>query len=108
MYHELTPQQIRMRSIKRLVGAALVCIALVVGIFAYNSISYNLREQGAASVRQAILDAAMQCCASEGSYPSSLSHLEDSYGLNVNHDDYVITYETFAGNVMPSVVVVPR
>ena len=31
-----------------------------------------------------------------------------SYGLRVNRDDYVITYEVFAENIMPSVVVVPR
>ena len=49
-----------------------------------------------------------RCCAIEGSYPSSLEHLEESYGLTINHDDYVITYECFADNIMPSVVVTPR
>ena len=43
-----------------------------------------------------------------GLYPSSLEHLEQGYGLRVNRDDYVITYEVFAENIMPSVVVVPR
>ena len=60
------------------------------------------------TVRNAILDSAKQCCAIEGSYPSSLEHLEQGYGLRVNRDDYVITYEVFAENIMPSVVVVPR
>ena len=50
----------------------------------------------------------MQCCAIEGSYPASLQHLEDSYGLAINHDEYIVTYEAFADNVVPSVVVVPR
>lgn len=108
MYHELTEKQIRQRSIKRLVGAVLVVALVAVALFAYTSITHSLREQGAASVRQAIMDSAMQCCATEGAYPASLSHLEDSYGLHINHDDYIITYETFADNVMPSVVVVPR
>lgn len=108
MYHELTEQQIRKRSIKRLVIGALTCVLVVVCLFSYNALTRSLREQGAASVRQAIMDAAMQCCATEGAYPASLSHLEDSYGLHINHSDYIITYETFADNVMPSVVVVPR
>lgn len=108
MYHELTKEQIRRRSIKRLVGAALIVVLVVVCVFSYSAIARSLREQGAASVRQAILETAMQCCATEGAYPASLSHLEDSYGLHVNHDDYIITYETFADNVMPNVVVVAR
>lgn len=108
MYHELTPQQIKRRSIRRITGFFIVlALALICG-FTYANVSANLHEQGAASVRQAILDAAMQCCAVEGTYPSSLQHLEDDYGLSINHDDYVITYEVFAGNVAPSVVVIAR
>ena len=44
----------------------------------------------------------------EGAYPSSLRHLEEEYGLSINTEDYQVTYEVFAANVMPSVVVVPR
>ena len=56
----------------------------------------------------AVLDAAMQCAAVEGAYPARLSYLEEHYGLIVNHQDYAVTYEAFASNVPPSVVVVPR
>lgn len=66
----------------------------------------DARRRGA--LRDSILASAKQCCAIEGSYPSSLEHLEESYGLTINHDDYVITYECFADNIMPSVVVTPR
>ena len=105
MYHEQTTRDIRRRRRRRMVTALVACLlvaAVVVGLGA------SLREQGAAAVRDTVLDAAMQCCAIEGAYPSSLDYLEREYGLRVNHDDYVITYEAFAGNVMPSVVVVPR
>jgi hypothetical protein len=54
------------------------------------------------------MNAAIRCCAIEGSYPLSLSRLEEDYGLRINHDDYVITYEAYASNMAPSVVVVPR
>ena len=80
-----------------------MAVVLVMG-----TIRGSMREQGAAAVRDSILRAAQQCCAAEGSYPSSLAYLEDHYGLTVNHDDYVINYDSFAGNVTPSVVVVPR
>lgn len=87
-------------------AAVLVACALIVA--AFTAMSSASRAQGAESVRQAVLSAAMQCCAVEGSYPSTLEHLEDHYGLSVNHNDYVIMYEAFASNVAPTVTVVPR
>ena len=44
----------------------------------------------------------------EGVYPESLSYLEKNYGLTVNRQDYIITYEVFADNQLPSVQVLVR
>jgi hypothetical protein len=108
MYHELTTAEVSRRH-KRHIMLAAVILAAVIAVYAiFTVVVANAREQGAASLRNAILDSANQCCAVEGSYPTSLSHLEESYGLRVNTTDYVITYEVYAANVMPSVVVVPR
>ena len=86
-------------------GLRPVLIALGASLMAAQA---STADQGAESVRQAVLSAAMQCCAVEGSYPSTIEHLEEHYGLAVNHSDYVILYEAFASNVVPSVTVVPR
>ncbi len=83
---------------------AAIAVAVVVFMTAQSAI----REQSAISMRTTILDSAKQCCAVEGSYPQSITYLEDHYGLVVNNTDYVITYECYADNVMPSVVVMPR
>lgn len=93
----------------RVVAAGVVTAALVAGIvLGWPAVESAVRAQGAVSVREAVLRAAAQCCAVEGAYPHTLRHLEEHYGLSVNHDDYVITYEAYASNVVPSVVVVPR
>lgn len=86
--------------------AVVVCLAAIV--LAFSTANESLREQGAESVRQAVLDAAAQCCAVEGSYPSTLEYLEQHYGLSINHDDYTVMYEAFASNVTPTVTVVVR
>lgn len=108
LYRERTQEQIK-RS-RRLVF--YVVLALVVLVFAcaiaFTNIQRDMREQSASSVRAAILNAAGQCCAVEGSYPSSLSYLTQNYHLRVNEQDYAITYEIYAANVPPSVVVIPR
>ncbi|MBE5023256.1 hypothetical protein INF26_00020 [Olsenella sp. DSM 107455] len=87
---------------------AAVAVAGALVAAAGPAVAGALREQGAASVRDAVLRAAAQCCAIEGSYPHTLRHLEQHYGLTVNHDDYVVIYEAYASNVTPSVVVTPR
>lgn len=108
MYHELTEKKLKRR--RRLKVAAVLAAAVLVVLLgtAWGIFTAQAREQGATSVREAILDTAMQCCAIEGSYPQSLTYLEENYGLQINRNDYVITYEAFAGNILPSVVVVPR
>ncbi|NHM16322.1 hypothetical protein GMI69_06575 [Eggerthellaceae bacterium zg-887] len=108
MYHEVTVEMIRRRRRRVIVVAlaVLIIVALVAG-FVYASRD-TLREQAASSLRDAIMNSALQCCAIEGSYPQTLRYLEDNYGLSVNHEDYVVTYEAFASNVVPSVMVVPR
>ena len=108
MYHELTKQEIRRRTRKRMAGLAALVLAVVLAWFASDLIGATLREQGELSVRNAILNSAKQCCAIEGAYPSSLAYLENNYGLVVNRSDYAITYEVFADNVMPNVVVLAK
>lgn len=87
-----------------LVFAAFVAIAFI----AYRGTATSVSVQGEQAIRQAVLDSAKQCAAIEGAYPSSLSYLEEKYGLSVNRKDYVITYEIFASNIMPEVTVTAR
>ena len=108
MFHEITDQQLAKRRTRRMAVACAVVCVLVAAFLIVGALQTSAREQGAAALRESIINAAKQCCAIEGSYPSSLEHLEESYGLTINHDDYVITYECFADNIMPSVVVTPR
>lgn len=108
MYHERTQSEIRGRRVRGVI-VTLVALALIAALVAGTLVFQNmLREQGTTSIRESILSMAMQCYAIEGSYPSSLSHLEEAYGLTVNHDDYVINYEWFADNIPPSVAVSVR
>lgn len=86
----------------------VLLIALVFGVVAFAGARDAIREQGALSMRTAILEHAKQCCAVEGAYPKSMSYLVEHYGLVINDKDYVITYDCYADNVVPSVVVVPK
>lgn len=108
MYHPQTTDQIRRRrqSRLRIVFAVLLTVALAAAFFV--AARMVMREQGAVSTRAAILETAKQCCAVEGAYPRSINYLVQHYGLVVNDTDYQISYECYADNIVPSVVVVPR
>ena len=107
MIHGKTAQM-QQRRTRRVVAVIAAVVLAVLLWFAWDMTSAQTEAQSAASVRTAVLDAAMQCAAVEGAYPARLSYLEEHYGLIVNHQDYAVTYEAFASNVPPSVVVVPR
>lgn len=108
MYHEVTTGD-RVRRLLRQIAAIIVLAALVWAVaYFYGPIRSTMQDQAAASIRSSVLKAAMQCCAVEGSYPLTLGYLQDNYGLHVNETDYVINYEAFASNVLPSVTVVPK
>lgn len=108
MYTEKTTEE-RSKAHKKIAAiVVVVCAVAVALVIALNSIFANAREQGAASIKNTILNAAMQCAAVEGSFPTNLAYLEEHYDLRVNHDDYVIIYEVLGSNVLPSIVVVSR
>lgn len=93
---------------QRIAAVVAACLLAVVLWMTWDTASAQSEVQSATSVRRAVLDAAMQCAAVEGAYPSTLQYLEEHYGLIINHSDYAVTYEAFASNIPPSVVVVPR
>ena len=107
MYHETTYEDLRARKARRIRRAVVL---VVVAACLWLAISYAndlAHEQGAAALRDSVMRSALQCCAVEGSFPTSIEHLEEHYGLVINEHDYRVMYEWMGDNVAPSVVVKP-
>ena len=68
----------------------------------------DLDESSALAIREAVQRSALQCYAVEGVYPPDLQYLEDNYGLQVNQEDFYVTYDAFASNLPPAVRVTRR
>lgn len=103
MYHPQTTNH-KARRRNTIIALVVFVAALVIAAIVFTTAQSAIREQSALSMRTSILNAAKQCCAIEGAYPQSLNYLEEHYGLVVNSTDYLVTYECFADNVVPSVV----
>ena len=82
---------------------AVIFIAVCVPVF-----REDIRETGRAAVREAVLRSAVEGYTLEGAYPESLEYLEKHYGLTVNKKEYIVTYEVFADNQLPTVQVLVR
>ncbi|HHZ02218.1 MAG TPA: hypothetical protein GX396_04680 [Tissierellia bacterium] len=62
-------------------------------------------EENFKILSDAIVRSAVHCYAIEGFYPPNIKYLEDNYGLIVDHDKYFISYNIFASNIMPEIMV---
>ena len=66
------------------------------------------RQEQRALLEDAITRALVTCYAVEGRYPSSLSYLEENYGVQVNHSRFIVSYEAYASNQLPAVAVLEK
>ena len=89
-----------------LIAAVVFVLVLVFGVFGHAKTDES--EETIKSIREAVMDKALQCYVIEGAYPSKLSYLQDNYGLIVNTNDYYIDYRAAGENLAPQVVVVPK
>ena len=88
---------------------AVVILAVILLVYAMAGDSgKDLGEESAAAIQEAVQRSALQCYVVEGVYPPNLEYLQDNYGLQVNTEDFYVTYEAFASNLPPTVRVVVR
>ncbi|MDO4459260.1 MAG: hypothetical protein Q4C42_04105 [Clostridia bacterium] len=85
----------------------IVIFALVIFLITYiiGMVSEDTIAQSTESVKDAVIRSAVQCYSVEGMYPSGLDYLEEHYGLTLNHEDYIVSYEAYSSNLMPDVTV---
>lgn len=94
---------------RKLILPALLLV-LIVGLCLWlmPQIGRQIREDSREAIRDAVMRGAMECFAVEGVYPESLQYLEAHYGLRLNHRDFIVSYEVFASNQPPSVLVLVK
>ncbi|MBR2823623.1 MAG: hypothetical protein IKE24_08065 [Clostridia bacterium] len=98
-----------MRRIRKEIAAGVVFVALIVGFLAMvGTITNSSGEQEINLVQDAVRNAALTCYAAEGSYPESLEYLQEHYHLAYNQERFVVEYDAFASNLMPTINVLER
>ena len=98
----------RRRWLGLLLIAVFCAVVVVLCAAGYGRMKADLARQSAEAVQEAVLRSAVQCYAVEGAYPSSVSYLEEHYGLLIDHDTYIVSYDAFSSNLLPDVAVLVR
>lgn len=85
--------------------------ALAVVVFfgaALEGLDRGQSEKGQQQLEEALRRGCVACYAAEGAYPSSLSYLEEHYGVQVDDARYAVYYVAYAENLMPDIIVLER
>ena len=98
-----------MRRNRKDIAAGVAFVALIVGFLVLiSSITTTSDSQETQLVYDAVKNAALTCYAAEGSYPENLQYLRDHYKLAYNQEKFVVEYDAFASNLMPTINVLER
>ena len=90
--------------IKLLAIAAVLVLAVVLT----NRIDTAQGTAETEIVRDAVKNAALTCYAVEGAYPDDVEYLREHYRLAYDEDRYLVTYDSFASNMLPDIWVTEK
>ena len=90
-------------------ASALVFAAVLwVVLLAIRDAGSAADAQGLRLARESLQRAVLECYAAEGVYPESYEYLKEHYAVRLDERRYVVHYEVFASNLMPSITVTER
>lgn len=89
-------------------AAAALLAAIGIWVWISRDSARNINEESMQALKAAVQNSALQCYVVEGVYPPSLAYLEENYGLQINREDFYVTYDIFASNLPPDIRVTAR
>lgn len=95
-------------AIRRFLPLLVILAAAALLFYGLGLLSRTSEQEQKAAVERAIQKSLVNCYAIEGAYPPDIAYLEKHYGLIIDHEAYVVDYQTIGSNIRPSVLVVPR
>ena len=102
----------RRRESKGLLAGILLPVAVLAILMCYLMGVANLTEGQAdedkRQLEEVLRRSAVACYAAEGIYPPDLAYLEEHYGIQINEERYVVSYDALAENLMPDITVLEK
>lgn len=108
MKHRFMTQKNASSSKNLLISAG--CFAAVFALFLAGTslVSGRTDAREAETLERAISRGIVHCYSIEGTYPESLQHLKDRYGLTYDEERFFVDYQALGGNILPDVTIIDR
>ena len=89
---------------------SLAAFVLLIALFLRGvvDVSGNSMAEKKRLVEQAVWRATVNCYAIEGIYPPNLEYLEENYGLIIDKGEFIVSYDAFASNIIPTIMVLEK
>ena len=98
------------KRLKFKIAVAVILIAAIAVIFCgiMSFLGKDISKQESEDLKKAVISASIQCYAVEGAYPPNIEYLEKHYGIIINHDKFIVSYEAYSSNLLPDVTVLEK
>ncbi|MEG1267877.1 MAG: hypothetical protein RSD35_01385 [Oscillospiraceae bacterium] len=83
----------------------LFAVVIIVCFYGFSAASHTVDSEAIASTEQTLRRAVIECYALEGIYPPSLEYIEKHYGVQIDREQYFVSYVSYGQNIMPDIVV---
>ena len=95
----------RQSALRPLLWVLGVVLVLLFALSAVDRLALGRAGEEKQQLEQAVKRAAVACYAAEGFYPPELAYLQEHYGLQINGERFVVSYDAPASNLMPDITV---
>lgn len=95
----------RLNIVSQIITLPFMAIALVILVQSLSGYGATNTALNKSNVQDIVEKYAIQCYASEGSYPPDLAYLVEHYGLILDEERYIYDYDIFASNIMPEIII---
>lgn len=105
IYHDRPRQNAAQKAAKAAKSIILLAVLVVLVMILLRRIGFDQSAQAEQSLKQNVTQAAVQCYAIEGRYPSDISYLEANYGVSYNAGKYRVSLIPSGDGSLPEVEV---
>ena len=86
----------------------IVVLILLCFLGGISNLSQGREAEDKQQLEEALRRAAVACYAAEGIYPPNVEYMVEHYGLQIDSRRYVVSYTSFAENLMPDITVLEK
>ena len=88
---------------------SVAVVAVLAGFLGgVKNLSHGRAEEDKARLEDVLRRSAVACYAAEGIYPPSVEYMEEHYGLQIDKENYEVSYNVIAENLMPDITVLEK